>query len=225
MKLNRDFGLDGFTYPTNQDVRVEQLQVENAVGFGERSVVADHRAQRCGRHLIPRAAFRRGTHYEEMVRTATGLPEIRVVRFVTAQGRSADSQQARSHQQDVRQRRKIMAIDFRSGTEFPRRGRDRIGEFYWLARIFDKARASRDGTIFDYKYPCPIDRGTLERWNITPEAFTEAVETIDTDDEILAWVKARVSDVQRVASEHWVLVEKADSLDKQDQEEGIVKAA
>jgi hypothetical protein len=38
-------------------------------------------------------------------------------------------------------------------------------------------------------------------------------------------VKARVSDVQRVASEHWVLVEKADSLDKQDQEEGIVKAA
>jgi hypothetical protein len=118
-----------------------------------------------------------------------------------------------------------MATDFRSGKDFPRRGRDRIGEFYWLARIFDKARASRDGTIFDYKYPCPIDRGTLERWNITPEEFTDAVKTINTDEQILAWVKGRVSNEQRAAAEHWVLVEKAESLDKQDQEEGIVQAA
>jgi hypothetical protein len=118
-----------------------------------------------------------------------------------------------------------MATDFRSGKDFPRRGRDRIGEFYWLARIFDKARASRDGTIYDYKYPCPIDRGTLERWNISPEAFTEAVKTIDTDAEILAWLKPQVSVEQREAAEHWVLVEKAESLDRQDQEEGIVQAA
>jgi hypothetical protein len=30
-----------------------------------------------------------------------------------------------------------MATDFRSGKDFPRRGRERIGEFYWLARVFD----------------------------------------------------------------------------------------
>jgi hypothetical protein len=118
-----------------------------------------------------------------------------------------------------------MATDFRSGKDFPRRGRDKIGEFYWLARIFDKARASRDGTIFDYIYPCPIDRGTLERWGISPDAFTEAVKTINSDEEILAWVRARVSEEQRVAAEHWALVEKAASLDKQDLEEGVVQPA
>src|ERR1700733_10936674 len=46
-----------------------------------------------------------------------------------------------------------MATDFRSGTAFPRRGREEYGGFYWLVRVFDKARASRNGTIHDYTYP------------------------------------------------------------------------
>ena len=75
-----------------------------------------------------------------------------------------------------------MATDFRSGKDFPRRGRERLGDFYWLARVFDKARAKRDDTIFDYIYPCPLDRGVFERWGITSADFDEALKTIDTDE-------------------------------------------
>lgn len=117
-----------------------------------------------------------------------------------------------------------MATDFRSGKDFPRRGRDQIGGFYWLARVFDKARAKRDDTIFDYIYPCPLDRGVFERWGITSDQFDEALKTIDTDDGILAWVKSHVSDAKRDAANTWVIVEKAPSLDKQDMEEGVVAA-
>jgi hypothetical protein len=117
-----------------------------------------------------------------------------------------------------------MATDFRSGKEFPRRGRERVGEFYWLARVFDKARAKRDDTIFDYIYPCPLDKGVFERWGITPAEFDEALKTIDTDEGILAWVEARVSPAKRDAANTWVLVDKQASLDKQDAEEGVLAA-
>jgi hypothetical protein len=117
-----------------------------------------------------------------------------------------------------------MATDFRSGKDFPRRGRDKIGDFYWLARVFDKARAKRDDTIFDYIYPCPLDKGVFERWGVTPAQFDEALKTIDTDEAILAWVEARVSAEKRDIANTWVLVEKAPSLDKQDAEEGVLAA-
>jgi hypothetical protein len=117
-----------------------------------------------------------------------------------------------------------MATDFRSGKDFPRRGREKLGEFNWLARVFDKARAKRDGTIFDYIYPCPIDKGVFERWGVTSDQFDEALKTIDTDEAILAWAEARVSPAQRDAANHWVLVEKAANLDRQDAEEGVVAA-
>ncbi len=117
-----------------------------------------------------------------------------------------------------------MATDFRSGKDFPRRGREKLGEFNWLARVFDKARAKRDDTIFDYIYPCPIDKGVFERWGITPDQFDAALKTIDTDAGILAWLEERVSAEQRDAANQWVLVDKAPSLDKQDAEEGVIAA-
>jgi len=117
-----------------------------------------------------------------------------------------------------------MATDFRSGRDFPRRGRDEFGGFYWLLRVFDKARAARNGTIHDYIYPCPLDRGVFERWGITSQEFDTALATCQTDDQILAWVKGRVSDAKREETNRWVIVEKAKSLDKQDSEEGVVAA-
>ena len=117
-----------------------------------------------------------------------------------------------------------MATDFRSGHDFPRRGREEIGGYLWLARVFDKGRASHAGTINDYIYPCPLDKGVFERWGITPEAFDAALASCDTDAKILAWVKARISDTQRETANHWVRVDKAASLDKQDAEEGVVAA-
>ena len=117
-----------------------------------------------------------------------------------------------------------MATDFRSGRDFPRRGREAYGGFNWLLRVFDKGRAARNGTIHDYIYPCPLDKGVFERWGITPADFDKALETCHTDEQILAWVRARVPDAKREETNRWVLVEKKNSLDKQDMEEGVVAA-
>jgi hypothetical protein len=116
-----------------------------------------------------------------------------------------------------------MATDFRTG-DFPRPGRQAIGEFLWLARVFDKARAARDGTIFDYIYPCPMDRGVFDRWGITSRMFDAALDTCRTDDEILTWLRARVADARREDANRWLLDEKAANMDRQDAEEGVVAA-
>lgn len=117
-----------------------------------------------------------------------------------------------------------MPTDFRSGTIFPRRGREALGGYLWLARVFDKARAARDGTIHDYIYPCPMDRGVFDRWGITSKAFDAAIATRDSDEEILEWVRVRVPDPKRDAANQWLREEKLASLDRQDAEEGVVPA-
>jgi len=117
-----------------------------------------------------------------------------------------------------------MATDFRSGCDFPRRAREEIDGFLWLGRVFDKARAARDGTIHDYLYPCPIDRGVFDRWGITSRMFDAALDSCDTDDEILAWIRARVSDGRRDDANRWLLEERSANLDRLDLEEGFVAA-
>ena len=116
-----------------------------------------------------------------------------------------------------------MATDFRNG-EFPRPGREPIEGYLWLARVFDKARAAHDGTIFDYIYPCPMDRGVFDRWGITSRMFDAALDTCKTDEEIVAWVKARVPEARRDDANRWLLEEKTANLDRQDAEEGVVPA-
>ena len=113
-----------------------------------------------------------------------------------------------------------MATDFRDGRTFPRRGRTRLGEFLWLARVFDKARAHADGTIHDYIYPCPMDRGVFEHWGITSGDFDEAILANPTDEQILAWVVTRVPAGRMHAANEWVLSKK-ESLDRQDSEERV----
>jgi hypothetical protein len=117
-----------------------------------------------------------------------------------------------------------MATDFRSGCDFPRRGRDEIDGFLWLARLFDKARAARLGTLHDYDFPCPIDRGVLDRWGITARLFDAALDTCETDGQLLAWLRPRVSDERRGEANRWLREERTSSLDLQDAEEGVVLA-
>jgi hypothetical protein len=117
-----------------------------------------------------------------------------------------------------------MATDFRSGKDFPRRGREVLGGYNWLVRVFDKARAARNGTIHDYIYPCPIDRGVFERWGITSDEFDAALATCGTDEQILAWTQARVPADKREAANIYVLTERLHNLEKQDLEEGVVAA-
>ena len=117
-----------------------------------------------------------------------------------------------------------MATDLRSGTDFPRRGRESADGYLWIFRAFDKARAAADGTLHDYIYPCPMDRGVFERWGITAAQFDEAIATHRTDDAIVAWLKERVDTAHRDAANAWLLNEKSGNLDKQDSEEGVVAA-
>lgn len=71
-----------------------------------------------------------------------------------------------------------MPIDFTGDHTFPRRGRLPMAHFLWLARVFDKARAHARETIGEYVYPCPIDRGVMARWGVTPAEF----ENLDRQD-------------------------------------------
>lgn len=114
-----------------------------------------------------------------------------------------------------------MATDFRDGKTFPRRGRDPLGgDVLWLARVFDKARAFANGTIHDYIYPCPMDKGVMERWGVTPGEFDAAIATHTNDAAILQWLRERTTPEQIEAANQWLLEEKAENLDRQDSEEG-----
>lgn len=114
-----------------------------------------------------------------------------------------------------------MGTDFRDGKTFPRRGREPLGDALWLARVFDKARAAKNGAIHDYIYPCPMDKGVMERWGITPAEFDAAIADHTTDQTIRAWLAERASPEQIRAANAWLLDEKHANLDRQDAEEGV----
>jgi peroxiredoxin len=114
-----------------------------------------------------------------------------------------------------------MATDFRSDHDYPRRGRELVGGYAWLARAFDKGRAAKQGTIADYIYPCPIDRAVFARWGVEADAFDAALNDCTTDAQIVAWLDARVAPTAREAANAYVLVDRKHNLDKQDIEEGI----
>jgi Domain of unknown function (DUF5069) len=117
-----------------------------------------------------------------------------------------------------------MATDLRDGKTFPRRGRESMDGVLWLARVYDKARAAAAGTIHDYIYPCPMDRGVMERWGITPEQFNDAIAKHTTDDAILRWLHDHVSDKGIAEANRWLTSEKIENLDRQDAEEGATAA-
>jgi hypothetical protein len=112
-----------------------------------------------------------------------------------------------------------MPTDFRDGKTFPRRGRDERDGAMWLLRVFDKARASAAGTIFDYIYPCPMDEGVFSHWGVTSAEFDRAIAENPTDDGIASWLRSRVKPENLRAANEWLLREKTENLDRQDREE------
>jgi hypothetical protein len=112
-----------------------------------------------------------------------------------------------------------MPTDFRDGKTFPRPGRTKLGPYMWLRRIADKGRAAAAGTIFDYIYPCPMDRGVLDRWGVTVAEFDAALKANADDDALLAWLSSRASAQQAEAANAWLAGEKSENLDRQDREE------
>ncbi len=117
-----------------------------------------------------------------------------------------------------------MPTDFRDGKTFPRRGREVIGDALWLLRAADKGRASAAGTIHDYVYPCPMDKGMMERWRITTDEFDDALQRNPTDELLYAWFTGRVRPEHIREANEWLLNERVENLDRQDSEEvGVVE--
>ena len=112
-----------------------------------------------------------------------------------------------------------MPTDFRDGKTFPRRGREPLGGVLWLARVVDKARAAAAGTLHDYIYPCPMDRGVFERWGVHAREFEVALREHGTDEGVLEWLRGRVAPAQQEAANRWLLEERRANLDRQDREE------
>lgn len=83
----------------------------------------------------------------------------------------------------------------------------------------DKARAAAAGTIADYIYPCPMDRGVLERWGITPAEFEAALAEHGDDASLHGWLIQRVPSASIRAANQWLLGKKHENLDRQDVEE------
>ncbi len=116
-----------------------------------------------------------------------------------------------------------MPTDFRDGRTFPRRGRTPLGGFLWLARVADKGRASANGTLYDYYYPCPIDKGMMTQWGVKPVQFDAMLKERADDAAVLQWAQTTISDAKRDAANAFLLDEYAENLDRQDGEEILVR--
>ncbi|MDA1190580.1 MAG: DUF5069 domain-containing protein [Candidatus Poribacteria bacterium] len=73
------------------------------------------------------------------------------------------------------------------GLDWKPRGRDLVvGNIPWLARAADKARAKIHGQLGDYIYPCPADKGFLERNKISEPEFSQLVKENPSDEQVIA---------------------------------------
>lgn len=69
-----------------------------------------------------------------------------------------------------------------------------IGGIPWLARISDKARATIQGRIGAYVYPCPADKRFLEDVQMAADDFTALVGDCPTDDDVIARMKSHLKE-------------------------------
>lgn len=105
--------------------------------------------------------------------------------------------------------------------KYPRAGDTRLRGYPWLARMIDKARASNEGTLGDYIYPCPVDKELLTELDLTGEEFGEIVRESGTDEEVLD--RLGLPSHYDPAVDAWAmefLTNRHDSLVRQAEEEG-----
>ncbi|MFI5304145.1 MAG: DUF5069 domain-containing protein [Nitrospiria bacterium] len=95
---------------------------------------------------------------------------------------------------------KAKALDLTK--EFPASPKLVYGGYVHLARMRDKARAKAAGTLGEYHYPCPLDKGLLGFLGIAPEAFIDAAQR-KNDDELLVWVKQNVKPESSEEIKQW----------------------
>lgn len=69
-----------------------------------------------------------------------------------------------------------------------------IGNIPWLARITDKARATDEGRIGAYIYPCPADQRFLQKVQMSADEFTRLVAECEDDDGVIARMKVHLKE-------------------------------
>jgi len=105
----------------------------------------------------------------------------------------------------------------------PRRGQELLGGRYaWLARLADKVRAQRAGTNGDYVAYCPLSKAFLDSTGVSEQTFDGLIDQGADDDDLVAFFDERVSDEQRERANRLILEENAESLQRQDSQEGYV---
>ena len=112
----------------------------------------------------------------------------------------------------------LTAIDLTRSV--PRSGREKLGEFAWLARFADKVRAEQIGKVGEYIAYCPISMGFLERTGVTRDQFDSLIEQGASDTQILAFFHRHVTAEQTENANRFILEHCRSHLDEQDAEEG-----
>lgn len=89
-------------------------------------------------------------------------------------------------------------------TTYPRSPKLLLGGIAHLARLIDKVRLRHAGLIQDYNYlTAGFDRYLLEFLQVEPAEFEQCVLGRRTDEEVLAWVRARARPSSPEELEQW----------------------
>lgn len=73
--------------------------------------------------------------------------------------------------------------------EVPRSPKQKMLGLVSLARTIDKARAYNDGQLGEYHYDCPHDKPLFAFLGTDGKTFAAKVKELQTDENVLAWVK------------------------------------
>ncbi|MHB1926363.1 MAG: DUF5069 domain-containing protein [Leptospirillum sp.] len=80
----------------------------------------------------------------------------------------------------------------RPETDFrPRGGRLRLEGLPWLGRMIDKGRASLEGRLGDYEFPCGMDWEVLRYLKLDPDAFISLLKTCADDESLVKMLGIR----------------------------------
>lgn len=86
----------------------------------------------------------------------------------------------------------------------PRSPYDRLGGFVHLPRLIDKAKLHRKGLLDGYNYKTVgFDKHLLAFLKLDPDAFEEAANRLDDDEQILSWINERAAKHSPEEIERW----------------------
>ena len=87
---------------------------------------------------------------------------------------------------------------------YPRSPKALLGGIAHLGRFIDKIRLRHEGKIQDYNYiTVGFDKYLVEFLQIDPKAFEQLVLAGGTDEELLAWVRARGRQLSEQETTQW----------------------